>query len=126
MNAVLRGLNWFMCALFLLSVVVQYNDPDPVRWMAIYGAALAVCLLVALRGHVPVWLPALVAVAALAWGVDWIEAGPTLSAYGHMFDAWEMKSLPVEEAREASGLLIVTGWMAVVAVGARLGWWKKT
>ena len=30
-----------------------------------------------------------------------------------MFDAWEMKSPSVEEAREASGLLIVAAWMIV-------------
>jgi len=36
-----------------------------------------------------------------------------------MFDAWEMKSPSVEEAREASGLLIVAAWMMVLFVRAR-------
>jgi hypothetical protein len=36
-----------------------------------------------------------------------------------MFDAWEMKSPSVEEAREASGLLIVAVWMIVLLVRAR-------
>ena len=44
--------------------------------------------------------------------------GPAAGAYSHMFDAWEMKSVPVEEAREATGLLIVAAWMAVLVVGA--------
>jgi hypothetical protein len=35
-----------------------------------------------------------------------------------MFDAWEMKSLAVEEAREASGLVIVAAWMAVLLIRA--------
>ena len=35
-----------------------------------------------------------------------------------MFDAWEMKSVAVEEAREASGLTIVAVWMTVLAVRA--------
>jgi hypothetical protein len=38
-----------------------------------------------------------------------------------MFDAWEMKNTPIEEAREASGLFIVTMWMAVVAIRAWVG-----
>ena len=125
MNALVRGLNWFMCGLFLLSVVVQYNDPDPVRWMAIYGAALVVCLVVAIRGRMAPVVPVLLAVIAVLWSVDWVADGPALAAYAHMFDAWEMKNMSVEEAREASGLLIVTVWMVVVVVGERRRWWKK-
>ena len=41
--------------------------------------------------------------------------------YSHMFDAWEMKSVSVEEAREATGLLIVAAWMAVLLVRQRRG-----
>ncbi len=33
-----------------------------------------------------------------------------------MFDAWEMKDTSIEEAREATGLLIVFVWMAVVGL----------
>lgn len=117
MKKVFRAVNWAMCPLFLLAVVVQYNDPDPIRWMAIYGAALIVCLIVAFRGRIPWLVPVLVAVVALAWSVVGIESGPAANAYTHMFDAWEMKSLSVEEAREATGLLIVTGWMLAVIAG---------
>jgi Transmembrane family 220, helix len=71
---VYRVINWVMAVLFLFAAVVQYNDPDPVRWMAMY---LAAC------------------------------------------DAWEMKSETFEEAREASGLVIVTAWMLVLFVWRR-------
>lgn len=126
MNRYLRGVNWFMCALFLLSVVVQWNDPDPFRWMAIYGAALAVCLAVACRRRVPTAVPLLVMIIALAWSVATMEDVPATEAYTHMFDAWEMKSLSVEEAREATGLLIVSVWMIVIAVAERRGSGKTT
>jgi hypothetical protein len=36
-----------------------------------------------------------------------------------MFDAWEMKSPSVEQAREASGLVIVGVWMIVLSIRAR-------
>ena len=31
--------------MFVFSVVVQVNDPDPLAWMAMYGAAAIACLL---------------------------------------------------------------------------------
>lgn len=117
-------LNWIMCALFLLSVVVQWNDPDPVRWMAIYGVAFAICLATGLRAPVPAMAPLLVAAVALAWAVAIIDGGRT-TGYSHMFDAWEMKSANVELAREATGLLIAGVWMLVIAVAQRYGAGKK-
>lgn len=117
-------LNWIMCALFLLSAAVQWNDPDPVRWMAIYGVAFAICLATGLRAPVPAMAPLLVAAVALAWAVAIIDGGRT-TGYSHMFDAWEMKSANVELAREATGLLIAGVWMLVIAVAQRYGAGKK-
>lgn len=110
-----------MVLLFLLAVAVQWNDPDPVRWMAIYGAALCVCLLVAWRRRLPVAVPILVGLVALVWSLATIATGPAANWYSHMFDAWEMQSATVEQAREATGLLIVAVWMFVMAVHVRRG-----
>jgi hypothetical protein len=110
---IFRVLSALMTALFAVATVVQYDDPDPGRWMAIYGAACATSSLVAARGQVPV-LPAIaIGVVALGWGlVTGIDV--PIGAYGSLFDAWEMQSKAAEEAREASGLLIVAAWMALV------------
>lgn len=116
-----RGLNWVMCALFLLAVVVQWNDPDPLLWVAIYGAALVVSSVVAWRGRIAWTVPAVVAAVAMCWSLARIIGGPAASQYSHMFDAWEMKSVSVEEAREATGLLIVAAWMTVIAARQRRG-----
>ena len=45
---------------------MQFNDPDPVRWIAVYGLAAVACLLSLLRRlH---WaFPALLFLVALAW-----------------------------------------------------------
>ena len=59
--------NALMLPLFVLSVVVQYNDPDPIRWMSIYGAAAVVCGL-ELRRKTPLWLPLDAALAAAPRG----------------------------------------------------------
>jgi hypothetical protein len=115
-SAVFRSLNWIMCALFLLSAWLQWNDPDPLRWVAIYGAAFAASLVVGLRRRVHPAAPLLVSAIAIVWSLGTMRTGPSADSYGHMFDAWQMKSSTVEEAREATGLLIVAAWMLVVVV----------
>jgi hypothetical protein len=115
-----RIANWVMAALFLFAVAVQYNDPDPVRWMVIYAAACVMCVLAATRGTVPRWAVIVILVLALGWALDIMAGVRTLNVYAHMFDAWEMKSAPIEEAREASGLFIVAVWMSVLIV------WRQT
>jgi hypothetical protein len=111
-----RALNGLMAALFAVAVAVQYNDPDPLRWMALYGAACLVAVLVAVRGTVARATPIVVGTIALIWSGYWAStSAAALRIYIHMFDAWEMKNTPIEEAREASGLLIVALWMAIVA-----------
>src|SRR3954462_8183401 len=103
-----------MALLFAVAVAVQYNDPDPIRWMAIYGAAFVVTVMAAARGRAPGFGAAIVGGVALAWGAYWaVSSGTPAALYEHMFDAWEMKNTAIEEAREASGLLIVAVWMAV-------------
>jgi hypothetical protein len=110
-----RLLNLFFAALFLFGAVVQLNDPDPVRWVAIYMAAAAPCVLAALDRR-PRLLPALVLVMAVVWAAT---LGPAVIGrvdFFRMFDAWEMSGSGVEESREMYGLAIVAAWMAVLVV----------
>lgn len=100
---------------YVLSVVVQYNDPDPLLWMLLYGAAAAVCLAWALQ-RCPRWLPAAVLAIAVGWS-GWIavniELGvPLTEALGD----WGMHGQGSEEAREIGGLLLVGVWMLVLAL----------
>jgi fructose-specific phosphotransferase system IIC component len=115
---IVRILNLVMTALFVLAVAVQYNDPDPIRWMAIYGAAGALSAWAAVRCRVPLGPVLVVGLIALIWGI-WglqIESVSGRAAFREMFQAWEMRSESVEEAREAGGLLIVAAWMTVLAI----------
>ena len=109
-----------MALLFAFAAALQFNDPDPIRWVAIYSAACVLSLLAATtrRRVAPAASLALFAIA-IVWAALIAFGGPAASEYGHMFDAWEMKSRSVEEAREASGLLIVAAWMMVLFVRAR-------
>ena len=115
-----RVVNGVMALLFAVAVAVQYNDPDPVRWMALYGAAFVIALMAAVRGRGPIVAAAGVGAVALVWGLYWaVTSGTPLTLYEHMFDSWEMKNTSIEEAREASGLFIVALWMAIVAAQSR-------
>jgi transmembrane protein TMEM220 len=114
-----RFLDLTMALLFAFAAALQFNDPDPVQWIAIYSAACALSLVACARRRVPPAAAILVFVIAIVWAALIAFGGPAASEYGHMFDAWEMKSPSVEEAREASGLLIVAAWMAVLFIRAR-------
>lgn len=39
----MKILNLFLTALFLISAVLQFNDPDPWFWLAIYLAVAVIC-----------------------------------------------------------------------------------
>ena len=109
----LKIANYVMTAMFLFSVIVQYNDPDPVRWMAMYGAAMVACILFATR-RIHWLIPAGIGFVALLWAIDWAPGVLGKTRFSEMFQAWEMKNERVEEAREFWGLMIIVGWMAVL------------
>jgi energy-coupling factor transporter transmembrane protein EcfT len=113
----MRAAQYLFALLFLFAAVVQFNDPDPVAWMAAYLAAATVCVLAARPARSrSFWIaPLAVAVAALSWSAwIWLTSPHPLVA-SRMFDQWEMKDVAVEESREIFGLLIVAGWMLVTA-----------
>jgi hypothetical protein len=107
-----------MAVLFLFAGAVQYNDPDPIRWMAIYGLAALACGLWLAR-RLPGWMPAVVGLVALGWAAILAPGVVGRVSIGDLFESYAMKSEPVEEAREMGGLLIVTAWMAVLVFAAR-------
>jgi len=111
-----KFLDLIMAGLFAFAAALQFNDPDPIQWIAIYTAAAVLSLAMAVRRRVSPSLIVVVAVVAITWAAFIAFGGPAASEYRHMFDAWEMKSPPVEEAREASGLVIVAVWMSVLFI----------
>lgn len=102
--------NSVMLIVFLLSAVVQYNDPDAWRWIFYYGVAAGLTMLaLAQRYH---WITG---VAALGFYGGFVYCVP-----GRGIDTLlllkepKMSNIPVEEAREAFGLLICAVWMSVL------------
>lgn len=107
-----------MAALYLVSVGLQYNDPDPIRWMVIYGAAaIAAVALPLRRWAIPLAL--FVAGAALAWAAVLL---PDILGKVGFTDLWRKmseKGGAVEVEREVGGLVIVVGWMVTGALVRR-------
>jgi hypothetical protein len=111
-------MNGVVTSAFLFFAVVQHNDPDPIRWVAIYLAA-ALCCALELVGRLPWPLPALVAVVALIWAGIWAPGVVGQVDWGHAFSTPGMSGdLKEEEARELCGLVIVTAWCAALTVGS--------
>jgi hypothetical protein len=114
----MKILNYVMAACFLFSVIVQYNDPDPIVWMLIYGLAAVACGF-AIAGRLNWMFPALVGIVALAWALTLAPNVIGKVAFSELFEAFEMKDERVEVAREFGGLLIVAFWMAALVIHRR-------
>ena len=98
-----------LVALFACFAYLQFNDPDPVIWIAIYGAMSVVCLLAYTgRYYRPVLLVQaggyLVYLALLLPGFSEWLATPQPSLI--FDDLAKMEHLYIEEAREFLGLVI--------------------
>ncbi len=105
-----------LCALlFLFGAVVQYNDPDPLRWIVIYLAASVACAL-AVIGRLPWRFAGAIGMTSLVLAISLApRAFPNVRIL-EMFGAWEMANARVEEGREMYGLLIICVAMSILAV----------
>ena len=115
----LRVASGVMAVLFFVCVALQYNDPDPVRWMAMYGAATVVCAVHARRGRIAAAFPLSLAGIAVAWGAFTAEHIHGRFEWHHLAETMHAGTPQIEESRESLGLFIVAAWMLVVALGTR-------
>jgi hypothetical protein len=113
-----RILDGIMLVLFTFSVLVQFNDPDPFRWAAMYGLA-AVASALSLAGRLPSWLPVAIAAIALAWAATLAPRVVGDVRFLDMFGAFEMQNVAIEESREMYGLVLIAAWTVVLAVRTR-------
>jgi len=109
----MRIASGILAVVFVLSAVVQWNDPDPLLWMAGYLVA-AMLSGAAAMGRVP-FLPNAVAAGLFTLGFLWLA--PTLfGAEQEAFTSFRMRAESHEEPREAVGLAIAAGWCATLAI----------
>ena len=115
MHTVVRLGSVLMAGLFFFAAALQYNDPDPIRWAAIYLSAVVACGLYFV-GRLPWYVPAVIGLIALVWAGTLAPHVWGQVSFSQMFETWKMTNPVVEEAREMCGLLIVAFWMAVLVI----------
>lgn len=116
--AYFKILGYLMTILFLFAAVVQYNDPDGLLWMGIYGAAAILTVLFILQkiSWPTLGIAAAVSLlAAVVVGVAALNEGAIASA----FRTWQMHSVGQEKAREAGGLLLTGAWLLAATLRVR-------
>ena len=119
-----RSWSWFTAAnlaasaLFVVAAALQYNDPDPLRWITLYGGAAAAAIAARhVRGG---WRAALlVAAVAASWAaLVWSDVVGRVEAT----DLWRKMSEQggaVEQYREAGGLTLVAAWLLAIGLAGR-------
>lgn len=110
MGTPLKIANILMAALFVVGAIVQWNDPDPAGWIAIYVAAALACG-AAGRASWAVYVAVITAVAGVAWGGRIASEMPRWVTPTQMFEPMESRGGAVELAREVWGLGIIVLWM---------------
>lgn len=99
----------FFAVLFLLFVVVQFNDPDPLLWIIVYGAMVFVSVL-SVKERYPLKLMTVMAGGFLIMTIlyfdgfyEWLNSADRSLLFD---DLAKMQFEYIEEAREFLGLLI--------------------
>ena len=110
-------LRWVAAGCFLLVAVLQYNDPDPWNWIALYLAAAAISLL---QRPEPRWTipPLLLGTLAAIWALTLVPGAQGV-ALADLPRPMHTNGGAVELAREVGGLTILALWMFVLSFHAR-------
>ncbi|WP_456430196.1 transmembrane 220 family protein [Rhodocaloribacter sp.] len=98
-----------MFVFFVYATVVQFNDPDPLIWVPIYGLAAVLCVLY-LMGRLPVRAAGVYTGLVVVYA---LYLAFRLATRHLFFDEREMVGI-VEEGREMLGLVIVAAWTGFV------------
>jgi hypothetical protein len=103
----MKWANGILGVLFLVFAVVQYNDPDPWKWILLYAAVGAV-LLFAVFGKRNQWVPVAGILVCVIWlgtlipeFVKWIQMGmPSIT------ETMKTEEPHIEYTREFLGLAV--------------------
>jgi len=99
----------FFAVLFLLFVIVQFNDPDPLLWILVYGSMVFLSVM-SIYHRYPTRFMVVMAAGFLILSVlyfdgfnDWLKSPDRSLLFD---DLAKMQFQYIEEAREFLGLLI--------------------
>lgn len=113
----MKAFNIICCILFLISAGLQYNDVDPLLWIALYGYGAWACYMAA-RDRYLIWSYVLGIVVYLAFvvyylifkhgAIEWFQH----HAAKDLVQSMKADKPWIEETREVLGLLILVAVLA--------------
>ncbi len=112
MNILFKILSFLFTVLFLVSAALQYNDPDPIIWIVIWGIA-AILSILFFFNKISFPIPLIVGIACF---IGFIYLFPS-NFQGFGLENGVIEN--VELAREAIGLLIIALVMLIYAFRIR-------
>ena len=115
MNLALRIAHGVMTVLFLISAAVQYNDPSPAPWIALYLAA-ATATGLAVAGRKAFGLAVAIIVVCVCWEIHYLRLGAWHTPFGNLTREWHMTDETIVDGREFYALILIAGWMVAVAL----------
>lgn len=118
MKLPLRIAHGVLAALFALSLALQFNDPNPWPWVAVYGVSAVVAGLAA-AGRPPRKLAWAVVAVCAAWEIHYLRVGAEHVPFGSLVQDWHMTDQTVVDGREFYALMLMAGWMLVVALAGK-------
>lgn len=97
----MKYISLLLFLMFLLFAGWQYNDPDPILWIPIYGIA-AYCAWNSFKGHINKEMLIVLAIISIAAAINsWTQ----MTAWeGVITEGLSMKTMNQELARESLGL----------------------
>lgn len=104
-------INSVMVLMFVFAIFVQFNDPDPLLWIALYGAVLSACIAQYINMNLGKGLYLLALVYAA--GIAYLSPSFTDTSM-HAFGSVGMDSMQDELVRELWGLIICLIWTGVL------------
>lgn len=116
-TAALRTISAAMGVLFLVAAIFLYNDPDPIAWMGLYGAAGVTSLMGALD-RLPRWLPVGVGIVAVVWAGRLLPQMAGHVPLAELVRELEAATPLIQEGRAALGLVVIAVWMGALAFHA--------
>lgn len=112
----MKTVNIFLCILFVLCAVLQYNDPDPYIWVPIYLFVAGVCGFAAFNkfNSLVTWIGFIIIglymISYIPAFIDWIQMGmPSI------VETMKADRSYVELTREFGGL-----WLCLIALAGQL------
>lgn len=112
-----KSFSYLMALFFIMSIAVQFNDPDGSVWMLVYGAILITTLFTIFKRSDKIrWVLYLL---LLVYGVGVFQwSGSFEHTSLDAFMAVGMKNIEQEEVRELWGLVICFIWAIVLTINS--------